>query len=106
MPYLRAMARKLYNLPLLTDNRAFSAFLDAYATSLDVDPLCGRPRVNKSAEALWEDFVRISTDANNAFSRNVKESLRRTKTAKVPPPATITPDELRQIPEEPRGARR
>jgi hypothetical protein len=66
------MARKLYNLPLLGNQNAFWAFLDAYATSLDVDPACGRPRLHQAPEALWEDFVRVATDANSAFLRHTK----------------------------------
>jgi hypothetical protein len=71
-PYLLAMARKLYNIPLLENQRAFWAFLDAYATSLDVDPTCGRPWIHRSPQALWDDFVRVATDANIAFEKHTK----------------------------------
>jgi hypothetical protein len=66
------MARKLYNIPLLGNTKAFWAFRDAYATSLDVDPDCRRPALHKSPEALWEDFVRVATDANTAFLKHTK----------------------------------
>jgi hypothetical protein len=70
--YLQAMARKLYNVPLLGNTKAFWTFLDAYATSLDIDPNCGTPTLHKSPEALWEDFVRVASDANSAFLRHTK----------------------------------
>ena len=70
--YFQAMKRKLYNLPLVSDARAFWAFLDAYAASLDVIPDCSRTAPRKSADALWEDFVRVASDANSAFRRNTR----------------------------------
>jgi hypothetical protein len=66
------MARKLYNIPLLGNQRAFWAFLDAYATSLDVHPACGPPPIHKAPEALWEDFDRVAGDANSAFWNHIK----------------------------------
>ena len=66
------MAHKLYNIPLLGNTKAFWAFLDAYATSLDVDPTCGKPALHRSPQALWEDFVTIAGDANSAFWRHTK----------------------------------
>lgn len=62
------MTRKLYNIRLLGDRKfrepAFDAFLDGYATSLDIYPRCGHPATKKPINALWEDFVRISADLN------------------------------------------
>jgi hypothetical protein len=76
--YQRTMAKTLYNIRLLGDSRlrdsAFEAFLDGYATSIDVDPICYRPRRARSAEALGGDFVRIANDANRAIARNLKQS--------------------------------
>lgn len=73
-PYVRGMVRKLRNLPLLADphkrNAGLRAFLDGYAACMDIDPepLDGRyPK--KSADALWDDFVRVASDANGAFRR-------------------------------------
>lgn len=74
--YLQRMTKKIYNLRLLGDgtlrDSAFSAFLDGYAASIDVDPICYQPRRRQSAEAIWDDFVRIALDANAAIERNVK----------------------------------
>ncbi len=73
-PYVRRMARHLYNLPLLADprkrNSGLRAFLDGYAASMDIDPepLDGR-HLNKSADLLWEDFVKVASDANSAFRK-------------------------------------
>jgi hypothetical protein len=67
------MARKVFNNPLVYDLKAFWAFLDGYATGLDVYPDCGRPRLHKSPEALWQDFVRVASDANSAFYRSAKK---------------------------------
>jgi len=70
------MAKKLYNLPLLGDAQmrddALGLFLDTYATSLDVDPVCRSMTRKKSAEALWDDFVRISSDLNRAVAKRLK----------------------------------
>lgn len=75
--YQQAMAKTLYNFKLLGDSRlrdsAFGAFLDSYATSIDVDPICYRPRRLRSAEALWGDFVRIASDANSGIARNLEK---------------------------------
>ena len=68
--YFGVMARKIYNIPLLETTKAFWAFLDAYATSLDINPICGKPAIQKSPEALWEDFIRVTGDANAAFERH------------------------------------
>jgi hypothetical protein len=70
--YLQVMATKLYNIPLLGNAKAFWAFLDGYATSLDVDPNCGAPALHKSPEVLWEDFVQVASDANSAFWQHTR----------------------------------
>jgi len=72
--YFWAMARKLDNTPLFGNMRAFWAFLDGYASSMDLDPTCGRPLLHQSPEALWDDFVRVASDASYAFHSNVKQS--------------------------------
>ena len=76
--YQLSMAKVLYNLRMLGDSKmrdaAFGAFLDAYATSIDIDPICYRPRRRKSAEALWADFVRVAMDANTAIDTHLSRS--------------------------------
>ena len=66
------MVTKIYNIPFLGNGSAFWAFLDAYATSLDVDPICGKPALHRAPDALWEDFVRVAADANYALSKRAK----------------------------------
>ena len=71
--YFWAMARKVLNIPLSYDLKRFWAFLDGYATGLDIYPACGTPPLHQSPKALWQDFVRVASDANSAFYRNVKK---------------------------------
>ena len=75
--YQQAMVKTLYNLRLLGDSRlrdgALEAFLDSYATSIDVDPICYRRPRMRSADALWGDFVRVASDASKAIARNLEK---------------------------------
>lgn len=59
--------------PLVYDLKAFWAFLDGYATGYDVYPDCGPLPLHKSPEVLWQDFVRVASDANSAVYRNTKK---------------------------------
>jgi hypothetical protein len=67
------MKLRYYNIPLLGDPEVvqsrLSAFLDAYATSLDVEPMCYRRVHRRSTDALWSDFVTISHDVNTSAAR-------------------------------------
>lgn len=77
--YQRQMARTLYNLRLLGDTKLranrLDVFLDGYAASLDVDPLCYSPARRRGADALWNDFVRISHDTNRAFRNHTSKRV-------------------------------
>jgi len=74
--YLSYMQRKLYNLRLLADkplrDQKFDIFIDGFAASIDIDPICIHPQRNKPINALWEDFVRIASDANTGLTKNHK----------------------------------
>lgn len=67
------MKLRYYNTSLLGDPEVaqtrFSAFLDAYATSLDVEPRCYRRVHRRAADALWSDFVTISHDVNASAAK-------------------------------------
>ena len=56
--------------PKLLDPEAFHAFLDGYATALDVDPVIRKPRIQRSPEIIWDDFMRIARDADRAIEKN------------------------------------
>lgn len=71
--YALEMTRKAQTKLLNFDPKAFWAFLDGYATGMDIDPVCRRPRFHSSPEALWADFERVATDASSAFHRKVKK---------------------------------
>jgi hypothetical protein len=64
------MGRRLYNLRLLGDGKqrdsAFAAFVEGYASSLDVFPYCARLPAKRTVDQLWEDFVTVSGDVNRS----------------------------------------
>lgn len=76
--YARIMARKLYNHPLLANARvrdaAFASFVEAYATSLDIDPICYRQRARRPIDQLWEDFVAAASDVNRSVSAHIAKA--------------------------------
>lgn len=69
--YWSVMAKTLYNLRLLGDRPmtggAFDAFMDGFGASIDMFPVCRYQAKSRSAEKLWEDFVRIAEDANKGL---------------------------------------
>lgn len=78
--YWSAMTKTLYNLRLLGDRPmtggAFDAFMDGFGSSMDVFPTCRMPKKSRSADRLWDDFVRIAIDANKGLERAKTVSLK------------------------------
>lgn len=73
--YVVEMTRKIYNIRVLGDrklrNSAFDAYLDGYASSLDIYPSCDHPAAKRPVNSLWDDFVRVSGDLNRATIRKL-----------------------------------
>lgn len=69
--YWSSMTKMLYNLRLLGDHPmtggALDAFMDGFGSSMDVFPTCRMPKTSRSADKLWEDFVRVAMDANRSL---------------------------------------
>lgn len=77
--YFKTMQKRVFNHPMLgnprvRDSKLFQ-FLDVYAMSLDVEPSCYRTRAPRAADALWNDFVSISSDANETVAKSAEKQI-------------------------------
>lgn len=72
------MAKNLYNHPMLGHpihrGEQLTTFLDAYAFSIDVKPTQHSPQFRRGADALWQDFVAITGDANLAVNKRIRQN--------------------------------